>query len=545
VLHIADKKENIMENKEQIKGAIESGKAVLGLEFGSTRIKAVLIDEEHHPIASGDHEWENRLDNGIWTYTLADIWTGLRDSYEKMAKDVKEKYDVVLTDIGAIGFSAMMHGYMAFDKDGELLVPFRTWRNSTTGQSAKALTELFQYNIPERWSIAHLYQAILNEEEHVKDISYITTLAGYIHWQLTGEKVLGVGDASGMFPIDPETKDYDQKKIDQFDELIAEKGYGWKLREILPKVLVAGEKAGNLTEEGAKLLDVNGNLKAGIPLCPPEGDAGTGMAATNSVAKRTGNVSAGTSVFAMVVLERELKKVYPEIDLVTTPDGSLVGMVHANNCTSDLNAWVGLFREFAENFGIEVDMNRLFGTLYNKALEGDADCGGLLSYGYLSGENITGVTEGRPMFVRSPESKFNLANFMRSHLFTALGALKVGMDILLKEEGVEIDSILGHGGLFKTKGVGQGILAAAINTPVSVMETAGEGGPWGMALLASYMIHKEEGEALGDYLTKKVFAGAEGVSMEPDPKDVEGFEVFIERYKKGIAIEQAAVDYLV
>lgn len=534
-----------MENKEQIKEVIESGKAVLGLEFGSTRIKAVLIDEEHHPIASGDHEWENRLDNGIWTYTLDDIWTGLCDSYEKMAKDVKEKYDVVLTDIGAIGFSAMMHGYMAFDKDGKLLVPFRTWRNSTTGQSAKALTELFQYNIPERWSIAHLYQAILNEEEHVKDITYITTLAGYIHWQLTGEKVLGVGDASGMFPIDPETKDYDQKKIDQFDELIAEKGYGWKLREILPKVLVAGEKAGNLTEEGAKLLDVSGNLKAGIPLCAPEGDAGTGMAATNSVAKRTGNVSAGTSVFAMVVLERELKKVYPEIDLVTTPDGSLVGMVHANNCTSDLNAWVGLFREFAENFGIEVDMNRLFGTLYNKALEGDADCGGLLSYGYLSGENITGVTEGRPMFVRSPESKFNLANFMRSHLFTALGALKVGMDILLKEEGVEIDSILGHGGLFKTKGVGQGILAAAINTPVSVMETAGEGGPWGMALLASYMIHKEEGEALGDYLTKKVFAGAQGTSMEPDPKDVEGFEVFIERYKKGVAIEQAAVDHLV
>ena len=534
-----------MENKEQIKEVIESGKAVLGLEFGSTRIKAVLIDEEHHPIASGDHEWENRLDNGIWTYTLDDIWTGLCDSYEKMAKDVKEKYDVVLTDIGAIGFSAMMHGYMAFDKDGKLLVPFRTWRNSTTGQSAKALTELFQYNIPERWSIAHLYQAILNEEEHVKDITYITTLAGYIHWQLTGEKVLGVGDASGMFPIDPETKDYDQKKIDQFDELIAEKGYGWTLREILPTVLVAGEQAGNLTEEGAKLLDVSGNLKAGILLYPPEGDAGTGMAATNSVAKRTGNVSAGTSVFAMVVLERELKKVYPEIDLVTTPDGSLVGMVHANNCTSDLNAWVGLFREFAENFGIEVDMNRLFGTLYNKALEGDADCGGLLSYGYLSGENITGVTEGRPMFVRSPESKFNLANFMRSHLFTALGALKVGMDILLKEEGVEIDSILGHGGLFKTKGVGQGILAAAINTPVSVMETAGEGGPWGMALLASYMIHKEEGEALGDYLTKKVFAGAQGTSMEPDPKDVEGFEVFIERYKKGVAIEQAAVDHLV
>lgn len=534
-----------MKSKEQIREVIESGKAVLGLEFGSTRIKAVLIDEEHSPIASGDHEWENRLDNGIWTYTLDDIWNGLRDSFRKMAEDVKEKYGVELTDIGAIGFSAMMHGYMAFDKNGHLLVPFRTWRNSTTGEAARALTELFQYNIPERWSIAHLYQAILNEEKHVKDIDYITTLAGYIHWQLTGEKTLGVGDASGMFPIDPETKDYDQKKIDQFDALIAAKGYGWKLREILPKVLVAGEKAGNLTEEGAKLLDVSGSLKAGIPLCPPEGDAGTGMAATNSVAKRTGNVSAGTSVFAMVVLERELKKVYPEIDLVTTPDGSLVGMVHANNCTSDLNAWVGLFREFAESFGIEVDMNQLFGNLYNKALEGDADCGGLLSYGYLSGENITGVIEGRPMFVRSPESKFNLANFMRAHLFTALGALKVGMDILLKEEGVEIDSILGHGGLFKTKGVGQGILAAAINTPVSVMETAGEGGPWGMALLASYMIHREEGESLGDYLTTKVFAGAQGVSMEPDQKDVEGFEVFIERYKKGIAIEQAAVEHLV
>ena len=534
-----------MGNKEEIKRMIESGKTALGLEFGSTRIKAVLVDEGHNPIASGDHEWENRLENGFWTYSLEDVWAGLKDSYGKLVCDVREKYDAALTGIGAIGFSAMMHGYMAFDKDGKLLVPFRTWRNSTTGPAAEALTELFQYNIPQRWSIAHLYQAILNGEEHVKDVAYITTLAGYIHWQLTGEKVLGVGDASGMFPIDPETKTYDASMVRKFDELVAEKNYPWKLEKILPKVLVAGEDAGVLTAEGAKLLDGSGALEAGIPLCPPEGDAGTGMAATNSVARRTGNVSAGTSVFAMVVLEKELKKVYPEIDLVTTPDGSLVAMVHANNCTSDLNAWVGLFKEFAENFGIEVDMNKLFGTLYNKALEGDADCGGLLSYGYLSGENSTNVTEGRPMFVRSPKSNFNLANFMRVHLFTALGALKVGMDILLKEEHVEIDSILGHGGLFKTKGVGQSILAAAINAPVSVMETAGEGGPWGMALLASYMVRREEGESLKSYLADKVFAGNEGTSMEPDAKDVEGFEVFTERYKKGVAIELAAAENLV
>lgn len=534
-----------MGNKDEIKRMIESGSTALGLEFGSTRIKAVLVDGTHHPVASGDHEWENRLENGFWTYSLEDVWSGLKDSYRKLVCDVREKYDAELKSIGAIGFSAMMHGYMAFDKDGKLLVPFRTWRNSTTGPAAEALTELFQYNIPQRWSIAHLYQAILNEEEHVKDVAYITTLAGYIHWRLTGEKVLGVGDASGMFPIDPETKTYDAAMVKKFDELVAEKNYPWKLEEILPRVLVAGENAGTLTEEGAKLLDESGALEAGIPLCPPEGDAGTGMAATNSVAKRTGNVSAGTSVFAMVVLEKELKKVYPEIDLVTTPDGSLVAMVHANNCTSDLNAWVGLFKEFAENFGIDVDMSKLFGTLYNKALEGDADCGGLLSYGYLSGENITNVTEGRPMFVRSPKSNFNLANFMRVHLFTALGALKVGMDILLKEEHVEIDSILGHGGLFKTKGVGQSILAAAINAPVSVMETAGEGGPWGMALLASYMVRKAEGESLKNYLADKVFAGNAGTSMEPDAKDVEGFEVFIERYKKGVAIEQAAAEYLV
>lgn len=528
-----------------IKETIESGKTALGLELGSTRIKAVLVDETHTPIASGDHEWENRLENGIWTYSLDDIWSGLRHSYKKLAADVEEKYNTKLKKIGAIGFSAMMHGYMVFDKDGKLLVPFRTWRNGITGPAAEALTDLFQYNIPQRWSIAHLYQAILNKEEHVKDAAFFTTLAGYIHWRLTGRKVLGVGDASGMFPINPDTKDFDAGMVEKFDSLVAEKGFSWKLKEILPEVLTAGEDAGDLTEEGARLLDESGALEAGIPLCPPEGDAGTGMAATNSVRKRTGNVSAGTSVFAMIVLERELKKVYPEIDLVTTPDGSLVGMVHANNCTSDLNAWVGLFREFAESFGMDVDMNSLFRTLYNKALEGDADCGGLLSYGYLSGENITGVEEGRPLFVRSPESRFNLANFMRVHLFTALGALKVGMDILLKEEKVEIDEILGHGGLFKTKGVGQGFLAAAIDTPVSVMETAGEGGPWGMALLASYMLNKKEGEPLADYLSNRVFAGNKGTKMEPRPEDVEGFEIFTQRYVKGVAIEKAALVHLI
>ena len=522
--------------------AIESGKTALGIEFGSTRIKAVLVGEDNAPVASGAHEWENRYENGIWTYTLEDIWGGLQDCYQQLAADVKAQYGITLKKIGAIGFSAMMHGYMAFNKQGELLVPFRTWRNSITEEASEKLTELFQYNIPQRWSIAHLYQAILNQEAHVPEIDFITTLDGYIHWKLTGERTLGVGEASGMFPIDPETKDYRRDMVEKFEALIADKKYPWKLSEILPKVLVAGEHAGVLSEEGAKLPDVSGNLEAGIPLCPSEGDAGTGMVATNSVAKRTGNVSAGTSVFAMIVLEKELSNVYPEIDMVTTPTGNLVAMVHANNCTSDLNAWVGIFKEFAEAFGVKVDMNELFGTLYRKALEGDPDCGGLLSYGYFSGENITHMEEGRPLFVRTPKSNFNLANFMRVHLFTALGALKVGMDILFKEENVQADKILGHGGLFKTKGVGQKIMAAALNTPVSVMETAGEGGAWGIALLASYMVNKEEGETLDDYLDKKVFAGNAGSCMEPDAEDVEGFESFIERYKAGLPIERAAIN---
>ena len=527
-----------------VKNTIASGKAVLGIEFGSTRIKAVLVDENNMPIASGDHDWENRLENGVWTYTLDDIWTGLQDCYQKMTEDVKAKYGVAVEKLAAIGFSAMMHGYLAFDKDGKLLVPFRTWRNTITQEASEALTKVFDFHVPQRWSIAHLYQAILNGEEHVPQVDFFTTLDGYIHWQLTGEKVLGVGSASGMFPIDSTIKDYDKAMIQKFDELVAPKGFPWKLEHLLPKVLLAGDKAGVLTEEGAKKLDPTGTLQAGCPLCPPEGDAGTGMVATNSVKQRTGNVSAGTSVFAMIVLEKALKSVHEEIDMVTTPSGDAVAMVHCNNCTSDLNAWVNIFKEFAESFGIDVDMNKLFGTLYNKALEGDKDCGGLLAYNYFSGEHITGFEEGRPMFVRTPDSKFSLANFMRANLYTSLGALKVGLDILLKEEEVAIDRITGHGGLFKTKGVGQKILAAAMDATVSVMKTAGEGGAWGIALLASYMVNKDAGEALEDYLQNKVFGGDEGEKMDPDPEDVKGFDEFIKRYRAGFPIERAAVDAL-
>lgn len=527
-----------------VKTSIQDGKTVLGIELGSTRIKAVLIGEDNVPIASGSHDWENSYVNNIWTYSVEEIWKGLQESFQKMTEDVKQQYGVTLQTIGAIGFSAMMHGYMVFDKDGELLVPFRTWRNNITGQASEALTERFDYPIPQRWSIAHLYQAILNKEEHVKEISFQTTLAGYVHWKLTGKKILGVGEASGMFPIDLETHSFNEKMIKQFNELNASENLPWKLEDILPEVLVAGENAGTLTEEGAKLLDPSGNLQAGVPFCPPEGDAGTGMVATNSVAKRTGNVSAGTSAFAMVVLEKELSRVYSELDLVTTPTGNLVAMAHSNNCTSDLNAWVGLFGDFAKAMGMETDMDKLYGTLYNQALQGDPDGGGLLAYGYLSGEHITGFEEGRPLFVRSSNGNFNLANFMRVHLFTALGAMKIGMDILLKQEKVELDEIHGHGGLFKTKGVGQTIMAGALNVPVSVMETAGEGGAWGIALLASYLVNKSEKETLDDYLNKNVFAEEAGEKISPDPKDVEGFEQFMTRYKEGLEIERAAIDYL-
>lgn len=521
---------------------IESGKAVLGIEFGSTRIKGVLIGPDNEPIAQGNHDWENQLVDGIWTYSLDAIWAGLQDCYSNLLKDVKEKYGCTITKLGALGFSAMMHGYMAFDKDGELLVPFRTWRNTITEQASQELTELFHYHIPQRWSIAHLYQAMLNKENHVGNVATLLTLAGYMNWKMTGEKVIGVGEASGMFPIDIATKDYNEQMVAKFDAKTKEMGYAFSLREILPKVAVAGEVAGTLTEEGARLLDVSGNLQAGVPVAPAEGDAGTGMTATNSVAVRTGNVSAGTSVFGMIVLEKDLKEVHDEIDLVTTPTGNLVAMAHCNNCTSDLNAWVGIFREFSELFGLQVDANDLYGNLYRKAMEGDADCGGLLAYNYFSGEHITGFNEGRPLFARTPDSKFTLANFMRTHLYASLGVLKTGLDILIKEEGVKIDMIFGHGGLFKTKGVGQNILAAALNTSVSVMETAGEGGAWGMALLASYMIHKADGQTLDTYLVDEVFKGNTGTAVEPNPTDVAGFEAFMERYTKGLPIERAAVE---
>jgi sugar (pentulose or hexulose) kinase len=521
---------------------IESGKTVLGIELGSTRIKAVLIGEDHTPIASGSHDWENQYENGFWTYSLENVWTGLQDSYQKLSNEVFENYHTPLQTISAIGFSAMMHGYMAFDKDGNLLVPIRTWRNTITGQAAEKLTELFQFNIPQRWSIAHLYQAILNKEPHVKEISYLTTLAGFVHWKLTGKKVLGIGDASGMFPIDSNINDYDTRMIGLFNQQIEAQNFHWKLQNILPKVLVAGDAAGILTKEGTRMLDPTGQLQTGIPLCPPEGDAGTGMVATNSVRERMGNVSAGTSVFAMIVLEKALSQVYPEIDLVTTPTGKPVAMVHCNNCTSDLNAWISLFREFASALGVEVAQSKLFEMLYQKALEGDADCGELLAYNYFSGEPITHFEEGRPLFVRSPESRFTLSNFMRVHLFSALSTLKIGLDILFEQEQVNIDRVLGHGGFFKTKDVGQKIMAAVMDVPVSVMETAGEGGAWGIALLASYMLHKAENEPLGTWLSDRVFAGENGTTIAPDQMDIEGFTAFMERYKKGLVIERAAVD---
>ena len=526
------------------KKTIENGKAILGIEFGSTRIKAVLIDEKHVPIATGEHDWENRLEDGIWTYTLDDIWDGVQDCYKKMTEDVQKKYGIPVKKLAALGISAMMHGYMPFDIDGKLLVPFRTWRNTITGEAANELTKLFNFNIPQRWSIAHLYQAILNKEEHVSDIAYLTTLEGYIHWQLSGEKVIGIGEASGMFPIDSKARNYNADMLDKFDALDEVKQYPWNIRDIIPTIKVAGEVAGYLTEEGAKKLDITGNLEAGCPMAPPEGDAGTGMTATNSVAVRTGNVSAGTSVFAMVVLEDDLKAVHEEIDLVTTPVGDAVAMVHCNNCTSDLNKWVSLFKEFSDMIGLNLDMNDVYGRLYTNAMQGDKDCDGIVAFNTLSGEPVIGTNEGRPMIFHRPDSKVNLANFIRTNLYASLATLKVGCDILFKEENVKVDTIYGHGGLFKTKGVGQNILAAAMNAPVALMSTAGEGGPWGMAVLAAYMLNKQPGEELEQYLNNKVFIGQESVIAKPDPEDVNGYDKFIENYKAAVSVQQAAINAL-
>lgn len=525
------------------KETIQSGKATLGIEFGSTRIKCVLIDEDCNPIAQGSHTWENQLIDGLWTYSIDDIWTGLQDCYSQLRADVKEKYGVEIEILASMGVSAMMHGYMPFNKNGKILVPFRTWRNTNTGKAAAALSELFDFNIPLRWSISHLYQAILNNEPHVKDITFFTTLAGYIHWQLTGEKVLGIGDASGMLPIDPELKDFNRTMMDKFQKIIDPYGFPWKLADILPRVLVAGEEAGALTPEGARRLDPSGHLRAGVPLCPPEGDAGTGMTATNSVKQRTGNVSAGTSSFSMIVLEHNLSKPYPSIDIVTTPDGSPVAMVHCNNCTSDINAWVNIFKDYIELTGQKADMGELFTNLFNVALKGDPDCGGLVTYNYISGEPVTDLADGRPLVVRSANDKFTLANFMRANLYGAVAVLKIGNDILLKDEKVNADRITGHGGFFTTPVVGQKILAAALNSPISVMKTAGEGGPWGMAILASYLVNNKNHQSLADYLDNNVFAGNTGSEVKPDPADVDGFNKYIENYKKGLEIEKAATKY--
>ena len=520
---------------------IEKGEAILGIEFGSTRIKSVLIAPDHRVIASGSHEWENDYRDGIWTYSESAILDGLRASYLDLKKDVAKQYGVKLTRVAAIGISAMMHGYLPFDGAMNLLVPFRTCRNTITGPAAEKLTEVFSFNMPQRWSLSHLYQAILNGEPHVKDIRFLTTLAGWVHFLLTGKKVLGVGDASGMMPIDSVTCDYDAHMVSEFDALVAPCGYPWKLKQILPEVLSAGQDAGSLTADGARLLDPEGDLLPGCPLCPPEGDAGTGMTATNSVRERTGNVSAGTSIFSMIVLENPMSRVYPEIDIVTTPTGKQVGMVHCNSCTSDINAWVSLFREFAKIMGLDTDAGDVYTRLFKKAMEGDRDCGGIVSFNYFAGEPVTGLSEGRPMLIRLPDAKMNMANFMRAQIYASMETLKAGMEIMNRER-VAIDRVYGHGGLFKTEGVAQNLLAAAIHAPVTVMETAGEGGAWGIALLADYRIHAEGGESLENYLQNRVFAGMKQVTVSPDPEDEAGFDRYMERFMACIPAQKAAVE---
>ena len=529
---------------KDVKSAILNGKTFLGIELGSTRIKAVLVDDAYNPVATGGYDWENRFENKVWTYRLDDVWTGLRASFAAVSKNVMEKYGVPLTTTGGIGISAMMHGYLVFDKDGNQLAQFRTWRNTMTEEAAVKLTKAFNFNIPQRWSAAHIYHAVLNGESHVKDIARLTTLACYIHEKLTGQNVIGMCEASGMFPIDSTTKTFNAAMLEKFDELVAEYNVGWKLSDILPKVLDAGTDAGTLTEEGAKLLDPSGQFKAGAPMCPPEGDAGTGMVATNSVAPRTGNVSAGTSIFAMIVLEKGLSRLHEEIDMITTPSGSPVAMVHCNNCTPDFDEWARLLGEAIKLSGGNISKPGLYDLMYEQALKGDADCGGLLSYNYLSGEHLTGFEQGRPLFARTPDSRFTLANMMRTLLFSTMATLKLGMDILTLGEKVRLDALLGHGGLFKTELAGQKLMAGAINVPVAVMESAGEGGAWGIALLAAYMVNKSGGENLEDFLMNKVFANNKSISVNPDPEDVESFKLFMRRYKDGLAIERAAVENL-
>ena len=519
-------------------------KVFLGIELGSTRIKAVAIDEKGTPLASGGFDWENRFENSVWTYRLEDVRNGLQESYRELVADYKDKQGSPLPELSGIGISAMMHGYLVLDKEDKQMAEFRTWRNTITEESSAVLTKAFDFAIPQRWTIAHLHRAVTSNEPHVREIGYLTTLAGYVHFRLTGERVVGVGEGSGIMPIDSTKNDYNEDMVKKFDELIADKNLPWKLREILPKVLCAGENAGYLTQEGAKTLDPTGGLKAGVPFCPPEGDAGTGMVATNAITPHTGNISAGTSVFAMLVLEKALSKLHPEIDMVTTPVGNPVAMVHCNNCTSDLDAWVNLFGDVMLKMGKAPDKTELYRTLYNAALSGDPDCGGLVSVNYLSGEHMTGFHEGRPLFVRTPDSSFSVENFMRSLLFSAMATLRIGMNILTVDEGVEVSKLLGHGGLFKTAVVGQKLMAAALNTPIAVMESAGEGGAWGIAVLAAFAASKENSETLESFLDNKIFAGSAVSTIEPDAADVKGFEDYLERYIKALEVERTAVKSL-
>ena len=531
-------------SKENILAMLQSGETSLGLEFGSTRIKAVLITHDGSVIASGGHDWHDELSNGVWTYSMEAVHAGLQDCYLKMKADVFAKYGIKLQKIGSMGMSAMMHGYLAFDDQMNLLVPFRTWRNTITGPAAAELTSLFKFNIPQRWSIAHLHQAILNKEEHVQKIAFITTLAGYATYLLTGKKVIGVGDAAGMFPIDSNTLNYDERMLSLYSDHISACGYPWNIRDILPKVLLAGDQAGVLTAEGAHILDPEGDLQPGSLVCPPEGDAGTGMTATNAVAVRTGNVSAGTSVFAMIVLEKALSRLHTEIDMVTTPTGLPVAMVHCNTCTSDINAWASLFRDFAKSAGLELTNDQLYALLFKAALSGEKDGGHLTAFNYYSGEPITGTDAGVPLFTRRPDAPMTLSNFMRVQIYSALATLAIGMKILTEEEHVAIDKVLGHGGLFKTPVVGQSILAAAIHSPVTVLGTASEGGPWGMALLAAYMTTKSEGEALEDWLNNRIFSEMPSETLSPDPEDVAGFESYLSTYTACLDAEKAATNAL-
>ncbi|WP_455903693.1 xylulokinase [Microbacterium sp.] len=521
---------------------ILAARTSLGIELGSTRIKACLIGSDATEVlATGSFAWENRLEDGLWTYAIDEVWAGLQAAYAALAADAESRHGVRPETFGAIGISAMMHGYLAFDAQGELLVPFRTWRNTNTGAAAAELTDLLGVNIPLRWSIAHLHQAVLDGEAHVPQLDFVTTLAGYVHERLTGERVLGVGDASGMFPIDSSTGDYDERMLQAYDARAADR-LPATARDLFPTVLPAGAAAGSLTAEGAALLDPSGTLKPGIPLCPPEGDAGTGMVATNSVSPRTGNVSAGTSIFAMVVLERPLTEVHHELDLVTTPAGDAVAMVHCNNGASELAAWVGLFTRFSAAAGQPLSDDAVFDALFREALDGEADAGGLLAYNHLAGEPIAGLTEGRPLFVRTPDSAFTLGNFMRSQLYGVFGTLALGMQVLTAE-GVELDRMFAHGGMFRTAGVAQRFLAGALGAPVAVGELASEGGAWGIAVLASYLAHAESA-SLGEYLDRDVFATASLSVADPDPADVAGFAAYLDRYRAGLAIEAAATTAL-